>query len=437
MTKAHATHNWSSSKFWLECDYWYGFKTAAYRDGKPWDTSSAASDRGTLLHDRLEKLLEGALERDGMEGWDLTGLEGDEKAVGQAANGILRVLSHYSDTQVGLELEVPLPHEPESVGHIDVAFWNDEVVGIIDAKFGQVKIEPDSTQNKGYAYAFLCHMFPAGKTLPKFAFLGIAQPAHSDDVLYVIVPTDEIMAFGAEAGAIVERQLAGRDLEMPKDVSTCSWCPAARTCGVRLTVMSGMLGEIGDAAKEGSGDALLQNAELVERVVRSRSEIERFVKECVEVVVGNPDMFPDWKRTRVANARKFDLEIREEAELIELLQKVGVDWPFTLATPAALKKSYPDLVEAIDELTVDMGEHVRLSPLGAVARRSKEQRPTSPSFIEDVRQAMAGAQVSEPEAEKPKAKRGRPSKSAATLTKALEEVESNTKKTETKKRGKK
>lgn len=444
MSRPHAMHNWSSAKFWLNCDHWYGFKSKAAREGKSWDTGGAAADRGHKLHEELESILLNTV--DG-------GVTVDELKAGPphygpeayvAAQAIMDVLKAYPAANVGLEIAVPLPHEPESDGYVDVAFWDELTLGVIDAKFGQVRVEPDSEQNMGYAYSLLCELSKRMEKLPEQIFLGIAQPAHSDDVLYVIVPTDEVIAFGRRANEKVERQIAGKDLEHPSDLSTCGYCPAARVCGYRVSIMAGMMSALntgGATATAPDASALLENPDLVEQIVRSRSEIERMVKECVEIVVGNPDMFPDWRRTRVANARKFDLEVRDEAEIVKLLEKVGVDWPWALATPAALKKGYPEFAEAIEALTVDMGEHVRLSPLGAVARRAKQDRPPAASFTDAVQQAMQPATpVPTPEAPAPKARKAAGTKVPSTRKKALEEIEGKTtrkRSNETKKRGKK
>lgn len=442
MSRPHAMHNWSSAKFWLNCDHWFGFKSKAIREGKPWDTGSAAADRGHKLHEELESLLVNTV--DG--GCTVDELESGPPHYGPeayvAARGILQILKQFPDANVGLEIAVPLPHEPDSDGYVDVAFWDETIVGVIDAKFGQVKVEPDSEQNMGYAYSLLCKLSERMPKLPERCFLGIMQPAHAHEVLGIFVPTDEVIAFGRRANEKVERQLAGKDLEHPTDLSTCGYCPAARVCGYRVSLMAGMLSAL-NAGNTSTPDqaALLENPDLVEQIVRSRSEIERMVKECVEIVVGNPDMFPDWRRTRVANARKFDLEVRDEAEIVKLLEKVGVDWPWALATPAALKKSYPALAEAIEELTVDMGEHVRLSPLGASARRAKQDRPPAASFTDAVQQAMQPATpIPTPEAPAPKARKGAGTKVPSTRKKALEEIEGKTtskRSNETKKRGKK
>ena len=385
--KKHAMHNFSSSAIWMSCDLWYGFKRAAWRDGVPFDTAGEAAARGTRLHAELEKVLEGALAgaRDPAE------LAGFDPEVLKCADMILAVLDRYQPLNVALEVEVPLPHEPDSDGHIDVLAWNETTLIEIDAKFGQIEVDPLSTQNRGYVYAALCRLAEkvGRENLPKEIILGIAQPALRGEVMLETQTLDEIIAFGREVQATVERQLAGKGLQGATDLATCSYCPAKKRCGHRTSLMGGLLAEIERLPVESLRTAALADEpDLVERIVRSRKEIGEVIDECVAIVVGDPERFPDWKRTRVSNARKFDLEIRSEDEIVAQLEQAGVDWPWVLASPAQLKKSYPEQELAVDLLTIDMGEHVRLTPLGGVAKRARKQKPPKPAFADAVTQAM-------------------------------------------------
>lgn len=427
--KAHATHNYSSSHIWLECDHWYGFKSKAYREGTPWDTTSAAAEAGTRKHAELEELLQRVFEGAGFDP-KLLELAGVDAPVISAAKGILELLSRYPDANVATELAIPLPHEPDSDGYIDVAFWDANSVGIVDAKFGKLEVDPSSPQLKGYAYALLCRLAELNgvEKLPQTVLLGIAQPEIRSGVLCIEYPTSEIIEFGRAVQQTVERQLAGKNLQGPESLDTCSWCPAKIRCGYRTSMMAGMLDDFGKHTPVSSA-ALFEEPDLVERIVRSRKEIKEIIDECVAIVIANPDTFPDWKRTQVGNARKFDLELREAEEIAMLLEKAGVEWPWQLATPAQLKEKHPELAEAIDELTIDQGVHVRLSPLGSVARRKKADKPKAPAFVEQVEAAMRPAAPPAPEPkkeEKPKRTRAK-----TTKQKAIEEIESQ--KTRTKK----
>lgn len=415
----HATHNYSSSHIWLECDYWHGFKTKAYREGLPWDTTSAAAEAGTRKHKELEEALQAAFEDRPTAPLDLP--------VELALRGVMELLSRYPDASVATELAIPLPHEPDSDGYIDVAFWDADILGIVDAKFGKMEVDPSSPQLKGYAYALLCRLaeLHGMDKLPQTVLLGIAQPEIRSGVLTIEYPTSEIIEFGREVQRTVERQLAGKNLKGPESLDTCAWCPAKIRCGYRTSMMAGMLEDFGKHTPVNSA-ALFEEPDLVERIVRSRQEIKEIIDECVAIVVANPDTFPDWKRTQVGNARKFDLELREPDEIAKLLEKAGVEWPWQLATPAQLKKEHPELGDAIDELTIDQGVHVRLSPLGSVARRRKaEEKPKAPAFVEQVQAAMRPAPAAPPaEEEKPKKTRAK-----TTKQKALEEIKGQTTKT--------
>lgn len=421
---AHAMHNYSSSHIWLECDHWYGFKSKAYREGLVWDTTSAAAEAGTRKHAELEEALQRAF-----EGQSLSPTL--DPAVLSAAKGILELLSRYPDASVATELAIPLPHEPDSDGYIDVAFWDANIVGIVDAKFGKMEVDPSSPQLKGYAYALLCRLAELNgvENLPPKVLLGIAQPEIRSGVLCIEYETSEIIEFGREVQRTVERQLSGKNLKGPESLDTCSWCPAKIGCGYRTSMMAGLLDDFGKHTPASSA-ALFEEPDLVERIVRSRKEIKEIIDECVAIVIANPDTFPDWKRTQVGNARRFDLELREAEEIAMLLEKAGVEWPWQLATPAQLKEKHPELADAIDELTIDQGVHVRLSPLGSVARRKKaEAKPKAPAFVEKVEAAMRPAAPPAPEPEKEeKPKRTR---AKTTKQKAIEEIESQ--KTRTKK----
>lgn len=415
----HAMHNYSSSHIWLACDHWYGFKTKAYREGTAWDTTSAAAADGTRKHVLLEETI---------TQYFATGeFPHVEEPVRMAAAGIMALLDRYPGAELGLELAIPLPHEPDSDGYIDVAFWTEELLGIVDAKFGKMEVDPSSPQLKGYAYAMLCKLAEIGgvENLPKRVLLGIAQPEIRQGVLCIEYSAEDIIAFGREVDDAVTRQLAGKNLHGPESLDTCAWCPAKLRCGFRTSMMAGMLEDFAKHTPPDSA-ALFEEPDLVERIVRSRKEINEIIDECVAIVVANPDTFPDWKRSQVGNARKFDFELREPEELAKLLEKAGVEWPWQLATPAQLKSKHPELAEAIDELTVDQGFHVRLSPLGSVAKRKKAERPQAPAFVESVTAAMRPAPAKEEAAETvPARKRGRPKKEEesqpkSTKTKAIE-----------------
>lgn len=418
----HAMHNYSSSHIWLECDYWYGFKNKAYQNGTPWDTTSAAAEAGTRKHHELEAALQAAFEGEPTAPLD--------PAVLSAVNGILDLLSRYPDANVATELAIPLPHEPDSDGYLDVAFWDANIAGVVDAKFGKMEVDPSSPQLKGYAYALLCRLAELNgmDKLPQTVLLGIAQPEIRSGVITIEYGAGEIIEFGREVQRTVDRQLADKNLQGPDSLNTCAWCPAKVRCGIRTSMMAGMLDDFAKHTPANSA-ALFEEPDLVERIVRSRQEIKEIIDECVAIVVANPDTFPDWKRTQVGNPRKFDLELREVDEIAKLLEKAGVEWPWQLATPAQLRQKHPELADAIDELTIDQGVHVRLSPLGSVARRKKaEAKPKAPSFIEAVTAAMrpmTPATIEPEKEEKPKKTRAK-----TTKQKALEEIKSQSTKTE-------
>jgi len=254
-----------------------------------------------------------------------------------------------------VEAQVPLPHERESMAHLDVVFYSpaDRCLYVVDYKFGVGLVEPKCEQLLGYAAAALDH-FPLTREWDiDRIVLGIVQPEDADDPMKLEeVEPLELIEFGHHVNYVVREQVNGNASRGAADPSACTWCDFKSRCGHYGSLMSSLIGsppwnQLAEPAK-------------IEEIVRHRKEIASFVELCVEEVKTKPEVYPNWARIQVSNGIKWSPTIDEEVIVAKLLGAEANPW--TLASPAQIKKRHPDLAEMLDGLVESRGFHIRLKP---------------------------------------------------------------------------
>lgn len=431
--RAHAMHNLSSASFWMECDHWYQHKSRQIAAGEYVDSESDASRRGTALHDLLEiavglwlhedpsldDMIMRAFEVRAVQlGW--SDAESDENwdQLKIAFQAVRKLLDQMPEAQVALELAVPLSHEPESVGYVDLAIVDGHDVFIVDHKFGQVEVDPGSYQNRGYALNAIRFLREKGIEIPDGArvHLGINQPRHAHEIRFA-PPTNEKELWRFETAVLerVKRQKSGKGLQAPASLETCQWCDFGRICSAKRVLVSGMLStveELADRMGATGGRHLSESGAdpaLAEQLVRQKSIINEILKEATEWVQQDEATFPHWRRTQVNNPRVWDMRIRDLNEIVRELRSVGVQNPMKLMSPSEVEKTFdsPAVKEMVGELSLSEGFHVRLKyqpPAAAAPAEGKAaevsptdgsrevdapvRRPPPPTFIARVQAAM-------------------------------------------------
>jgi len=125
----------------------------------------------------------------------------------------------------GLEKALPIIPEKNVYGTGDCIIIGTKAAVVIDYKYGQKAVAPDSPQLKGYAVAIWRHLMDVPADY-KF-YTVVHQPNVSPIAKYAEVPADEIKRVFEDMWRAVD---LSKDLSCgPKEGAHCFWCPAKRT----------------------------------------------------------------------------------------------------------------------------------------------------------------------------------------------------------------
>lgn len=377
----HALHNLSSANIWLDCGAYYHYKVAAEAAGEVYDTSGPAAIRGTQLHEISERALPLALKPGAivsscieqcLNGTEVSAedFEQMEIAIEATRDLIHAYQSPNSRTGVKPEVVVGLSHEPMSNGYVDVFAINDATMLVIDYKYGQGAVQPNSPQLLGYGANLIDKVWRSDtiKHRPGRVVLAIVQPRlHREALTYETTPK-ALKKFQGYVEGVVERQKLG-DKRGASQLGTCQWCPFKDRCTAYADLAMGVVSRATDAEPLSPED--------IEQIVRSKAAINKLVADCTEQVVNQPETYPNWTRAQVTNARSWNASLDTE-QLAHELRLAGVEDPYVISTPAKLKDQYPEAAPTIDELSIDRGFHVRLregAPKAGVAPKEPAKRP--------------------------------------------------------------
>lgn len=362
--KRHAIHNPSSADYWLHCGHWYHHKIAAEAKGENWNPDSDASRRGHLLHDIAEQAMRDVLGDTEADSWSVKLVEDaveaaiDRLGVNESVTAldfedlvkalcavlqVIETISHDGEVTVKLEQEVPLSHEPESVGTVDVQIISPRIYCVLDYKFGKGEVPEDADQFFVYASNAAVGLEPRREV-----WLGVVQPQLREEALIHETTWDELTEFRGHVNHTVRKQKAGA-VYAPAELSTCDWCPFKGRCVGYVSLVSGAAETLFN----------ITNDAQIEWVVANRTAITQGVETLADVVKQNPERFPNWSRKEVENAAKWNPGV-EMGEIAHQLRIKGVAEPYTLRPPGEILKEYPDLAGTVKQFVLDRGSHVRL-----------------------------------------------------------------------------
>lgn len=377
MSRKHADHNWSAAKSWLGCDLYYQHKKQAEDLGLEWSKDSAASVRGTVMHDvsehavmrlthngrhsgfarvEIEAAIEEGLEHvPGADDLKRSDIEHIQVAVTEVLETLERAARQDSTAVCIAELAIELPHEPGSDGYVDVVIYNNTDLWIIDYKYGITPVAPESPQLTGYAVSVIDYLVCV-EAHPGFERVhrGIAQPAVQHEIAWAPpISQGDLVSWMHHVIQVVEHQKRGENLRPAAELSVCDWCPAARLelCShhkkLLVSITDGLM-----------GGARADDPEWVELVVRNEKQIQDAIKRLKQRVIDEEETFPDWKRIQVRNPARWNPALEEEV-LLTTFSEAGVD-PFVLGTPASVRKSNPGHEALIDSVCAEQTHHTRL-----------------------------------------------------------------------------
>jgi len=287
----------------------------------------------------------------------------DREQLAIAFDAALNLAARYGRGQVLLEQKVPLSHEPESVGYVDlgVVLTDQRTLIVCDYKFGRTEVQPLSLQNKIYA-ANLLRLLEAKKgwTFDR-VILGIVQPQLYREAIVSEISAGELEVFRHEVERVVGEQLQGV-YQPASDLDTCTWCPWETDCAARVELVRKIMVPVEKAtdSRKTSKVSVLSDEEI-ETIRRNKAAIEKVLEDCNAIVRDHPERFPNWTRQEVPNARSWNPQLGVD-EIVAALVMAGatVDAIKVLATPAKVRDACPQAAPKVEELTVDGGSHIRM-----------------------------------------------------------------------------
>lgn len=371
--RAHAMHNASSADWWLECGLWYQWKKEAEAKGEVYDKPGEAAKRGTMMHEQAEVLLLNILDQgeEAIDDWrsSMNELTKEEKDWVVTAVEAVMELVDIRETEVETEVAIPLSHEPESDGHVDVLAYQEGCLFVIDYKFGEMQVAPSSPQLKIYgANALVLLRQNLGSIDPDMdVVLAVVQPRIHREALVRRYKARDLLKFQAHVEHVVHAQLEGAEKRGAGSLSVCEWCPWIDRCWHRKALLGGMIKTLRKVE--------LSNEEI-EDIVRARSALKKTIEKYTKVVAEDEDRFPNWTRVHVSNGRVWNPALDVSKVATQLID-AGAEEVYALRSPAQIRDSNRKLKPLVEKLSIDSGFHVRLyegAPVGA----PKDEPPKRP-----------------------------------------------------------
>ena len=373
--RAHALFNASSADFWMECNLWVHLKMAAEAEGRDYDQPGEAAIRGTLCHEAAERALnarlEGRITEGALDEPDLTEEEID--LVETAVDAVLDLLTANAGDdsfEVWTEISMPLSHEPESDGHLDVLAYRPGLLVVDDHKYGEGAVSPNAHQIKIYGANALAWILSQGHEIGEddVVLLAVSQPRLHTEALVRRYRAGELIRYRHHVEHVVENQRSRVDLRGASSLSTCEWCSFKKDCSHNKALVGSMFKKMRKVTNDD---------ETIEEIVRSRSALRKVIEDAVERVSTDATTFPNWTRVQVQNGRKWQPLLTEE-QIGKQLIAAGLDGVYGLNSPAKVRDKNKSKKSLVEGLSVSAGHHVRLhegAPSGA-PREEPTQRPT-------------------------------------------------------------
>jgi len=227
----------------------------------------------------------------------------EQSAMRKADSGTLMM------TEVRLDLT---DYIPEGFGTSDVMIFNDDIIEVIDLKYG--KGVPVSAENNPQLKIYALGALSAvdGLVEPKKVKMVIYQP-RLDNISVVEMPVKELLKWAKDV------LIPGAKLAMTKDAPLkygehCRFCPARAKCRVRAEAME----EIADMR---CGDIL--TPEEIAVILTVADDVKKWIDEVKEAALAdalNGEEIPGFKIVEGRSNRKIDAD---EATIIGIAEAEG------------------------------------------------------------------------------------------------------------------
>lgn len=387
---AHSRLSPSAASRWTKCTASIGY-CAANSHLIPADRGSVYADEGTRAHEWAEKVLTGQCRREDVPS--------EFEAVLVYTDECQLLHSRWSGEQF-VEMRVPLFYLEEETGTCDYALIGDNVIHVVDLKYGAgVEVHAENnTQAAIYAQSFIKHMsmlYEFSDDMP--VEIRIVQPRFRGDEPIKVwkLTVLELNLFCTEVIFAAKRILSAADgnqksqdkLVFSPGAETCRWCPAKNICHVRasqalepMSISTDILAafDLLDAPEPELPLVPVLTEEQISNIYRHgkllKSVIEEAEKFALErALAGNPLPGTKLVMGRQGN-RKWVDEDEAYAKLSPFLKDHEL-FESKLISPSKVDKHIKENTQGVGQLSAELNKLISRSDGQPVVALSDDRRP--------------------------------------------------------------
>lgn len=375
MPDVHLKYGGSTAARTIICPGWH-----AQAAEVPCPPASASAQLGTALHSLMERAL----------------LDDDfsfESAIGQTVEGVEITRDHVTEKlvpaidafdelckQYGLEeyaVETMVRADDDTGGTADVIAAGDDVVAVIDWKFGDGVIVSPVENAQGLFYTMCGYLTPEVTDLfmdREKILIVIIQPTNRDDaetlkVWETILDRVDVFVRAYWTSQDLADNATVDDHGLLDPSKECRFCPAQATCPAKTGLVEDTRRfPLESLALESLGDALDLAKELEDWIAA--------VRKMAHEQMDRGDRVKNWKLVNKRPSRVYTDEAAVE-NIVKRSRKLKHQetHSYTLLSPAQMEKVYK--AKGLDFSVVE--EHIAKVSSGTTIARSDDPRPEAPA----------------------------------------------------------
>lgn len=363
----HYKYGGSTAERQLKCPGWQG---QAAKIPKGSDQGSSYAMEGTMLHNVMEKILDNEIDQDVAQ-----------VLVGSVLDEVMFTEAHATLIEMALEsfdklckqyqvddalIETTFSISEEEGGTVDVMIWNDDVVIVVDWKFGQgIAVSPEKS-SQGMFYAKQAeHELPnvmKGKKL----VIAIIQPM--PDRGFETLKTWEVPEKDFESFKRSHNRSMRADQTFLCAGDHCTFCPAAAICPKKTGEAAAAL-----IYKPEDLEVLSENLAMAAKLKKWIAQVEKIGHQQAE----DGAKVPGYKLVPKRATRKWLEPINAEAALRKIRKLKVTDFypPATLISPTQAEKLFK-------AKNIDMGKisaYIKKQSTGTTLVPESDPRDAIPS----------------------------------------------------------
>ena len=326
----HAQLSPSSADRWMSCP-----GSVALCENIP-DTTSAASEEGTMLHDMAADCLIYDVDptTSNNEHTPLYDLNDEQAIAVKTYIDIVRDIKKSVNGELYVEQRLPiswLTNEPDAYGTADAVICSEDELVIIDAKFGRGVVVEAERNKQLMIYALAANdNFKLAYDFKRIR-LVISQPRLGACLEWTLTPGElEIFSGEVMLAASYTNVFEAPLVPSPK---ACQWCRAKANCpAIKEIIMSDFDTIKPESASDDDLSNVMDNAGMIESWVKAvRAEVER------RLLSGEPVKGYKLVKGKKGN-RQWANDAEAEAALKAMRIKHDVMYSYSLVTPTTIEK---------------------------------------------------------------------------------------------------